>query len=185
MRIHHSQCQNSEHLLSRRRPLFGSAASSAYLALARRGDAETKAAAGTPRNTAKSCIFINLAGAPSQLDTFDPKDGPWNPSDVDLREIAPRMVLSRTFFPELSRRASDLLVLRSVESWELAHERGNVYLQTGHPSNPAFLAESPHLSTFARKALGVYAGLLPLVILAKACYSAPRPFPWPSARTVC
>ena len=147
MRIRHSQCQNAEHLLSRRRLLFNCAAAPAYLALARRGDAETRAAGGVPRGTAKSCIFVNLAGAPSQLDTFDPKDGPWNPVDADLREVAPRMVLSRTFFPELSRRAADLLVLRSVESWELAHERGNFYLQTAHPSNPAFLAESPHIGS--------------------------------------
>jgi hypothetical protein len=147
MRIRHSQCQNPEHLVSRRRLLFGTGSASAYLALARRGDAETRAAAVTPRNTAKCCVFVNLVGAPSQLDTFDPKDGAWNPPDADLREVAPRMVLSRTLFPELSRRAADLLVLRSVQSWELAHERGNFYLQTAHPSNPAFLAESPHIGS--------------------------------------
>ena len=147
MRIRHSQCQNAEHLLSRRQLLFGSGVAPAFLSLARRGDAQTNSSPAIPRNTAKSCIFINLNGAPSQLDTFDPKDGPWNPADADLREAAPRMLLSRTLFPELSRRAADLLVLRSVESWELAHERGNFYLQTAHPSNPAFLAESPHIGS--------------------------------------
>lgn len=147
MRIRHSQCQSAEHLVSRRKLLFGVGPASAYLAAARRGDAQIHAAAASPRNTAKSCIFVNLVGAPSQLDTFDPKAGPWNPDDIDLREVAPRMVLSRTLFPELSRRAADLLVLRSVESWELAHERGNFYIQTAHPSNPAFIAESPHIGS--------------------------------------
>ena len=32
-------------------------------------------------NTAKYVIFIQLAGAPSQIDTFDLKVGPWTPSD--------------------------------------------------------------------------------------------------------
>ena len=150
MRIRHSQCQNAEHLLSRRKLLFGSGVAPAFLSLARRGDAQTNAGPAIPRNTAKSCIFINLNGAPSQLDTFDPKDGPWNPGDADLREAAPRLLLSRTLFPDLSRRAADLLVLRSVESWELAHERGNFYVQTAHPSNPAFLAESPTSAASSR-----------------------------------
>src|SRR5262252_4554057 len=32
-------------------------------------------------NTAKYVIFIQLAGAPSQIDTFDLKVGPWTPQD--------------------------------------------------------------------------------------------------------
>src|SRR5205809_6817252 len=32
-------------------------------------------------NTAKKAIFILLAGAPSQIDTFDLKVGPWTPPD--------------------------------------------------------------------------------------------------------
>jgi hypothetical protein len=144
---HHRCPQSPDHRLSRRQLLFGSGAAPAFLAAARSGDAQVRSAAGVPRNTAKACIFINLAGAPSQLDTFDPKDGAWNPSDADIREVAPRMLLSRSFFPQLSARAADLLVLRSVESWELAHERGNFYVQTAHPSNPAFLAESPHIGS--------------------------------------
>src|SRR6266849_305465 len=33
------------------------------------------------RNTAKNCIFILLAGAPSHNDTWDFKEGAWTPSD--------------------------------------------------------------------------------------------------------
>src|SRR6266850_7732802 len=32
-------------------------------------------------NTAKNVIFILLAGAPSHVDTFDLKVGPWTPED--------------------------------------------------------------------------------------------------------
>src|SRR5436305_12780760 len=33
------------------------------------------------RNTAKNCIFIFLAGAPSHNDTWDLKEGSWTPAD--------------------------------------------------------------------------------------------------------
>jgi hypothetical protein len=38
-----------------------------------------------------------------------------------------------------------MTILRSVRSWEAAHERGVFYMQTAHPSNPAFVAETPHM----------------------------------------
>src|SRR5215510_12154376 len=84
-----------------------------------------------PQGTTKTVIFINLNGGASQLDTFDPKDGPWNPADADIRQAGP-LVLSRKFFPKLSTMTNDLLVLRSCASWEAAHERGQFYLQTAH-----------------------------------------------------
>jgi hypothetical protein len=43
--------------------------------------AETTTASPTLRNTAKSCIFIFLAGAPSQTDMWDLKEGVWTPTD--------------------------------------------------------------------------------------------------------
>src|SRR5438874_1517281 len=38
-------------------------------------------AAVAPRATAKNCIFVFLTGAPSQIDTWDLKEGPWTPAD--------------------------------------------------------------------------------------------------------
>ncbi|MBI1792344.1 MAG: DUF1501 domain-containing protein [Acidobacteria bacterium] len=131
--------------LSRRRLLTGVAGSAAFAALARRGDAQVSAAPVRVRNTASAVIFVNLAGGPSHLDTFDPKDAPWNPADADLRQYPGGIVLSRTLFPELSKITNDLCILKSVRSWEAIHDRGQFYIQTAHPANPAFLAESPHL----------------------------------------
>jgi hypothetical protein len=131
--------------ISRRELLAGAAGASAFRLLSRRADAQTRTLDVTPRNTARSCIFILLDGAPSHLDTFDPKDGPWNPPDADLQEHPGGIVLSQTLFPGLSRFTSDLLVLHSVESWELAHDRGLFYMQTSHASNPAFVSETPHI----------------------------------------
>jgi hypothetical protein len=117
----------------------------ALAALAHRGDALVAQTAVTPQSSARACIFVNLFGAPSHLDTWDPKDASWNAPDANIRQYPGGIVLSQTLFPELSRFTGDLCVLRSVTSWEAAHERGQFYLQTAHPQNPAFVAETPHI----------------------------------------
>jgi len=128
--------------LTRRQLLTGAGA---FLSLARRGETQTETTPVRIRSTARACIFVNLNGGASHLDTWDPKDAPWNPPDIDLRQGAGGMVLSNLLFPALSGITRDLLALHSVTSWENAHDRGQFYLQTGHPSNPAFVAETPHL----------------------------------------
>ena len=43
--------------------------------------ADTTSVKPALRNSARNCILIFLAGAPSQIDTFDLKEGPWMPLD--------------------------------------------------------------------------------------------------------
>src|SRR4051812_24380211 len=104
--------------LTRRHFLFGSAAG----LLSVHADAQVTTSAARPRGTAKQCIFINMNGGPSHLDTWDPKDGPWNPPDAKITQYSGGLALSKTFFPKLSGMTNDLLVLRSCASWEAAHE---------------------------------------------------------------
>lgn len=128
--------------LTRRQMLAGMSAWAALKLSLERGEAQVTTSGVVPKSTAKACIFINLDGAPSHLDTFDVKDAPWNPADLDLQQYGP-LVLSRTLFPTLSKLTADMLVLRSVTSWEAAHIRGQFYLITGHQPNPAFASETP------------------------------------------
>lgn len=142
------------HQASRRHFLLGAAGAAGFHLLGAHADAEeVQARQVTTRKTARACIFINLAGAPSHLDTFAPQDGPWNPPDIDLRSYPGGILLSRTLYPNLSKITSDLCVLRSVQSWEAAHERGQFYLQTSHPSNPAFAQETPHIGAVVSREL--------------------------------
>ena len=134
-----------EHRISAPQVCSGAAGTGAFLAMAPKGEAQTSLNV-KPRGTAKTCIFITLNGAPSHVDTFDPKDGPWNASDVKLQQHGGGVVLSQTLFPSFSQLTSDLLMVRSVTSWELAHDRGQFYTQTAHPSNPAFIAEVVRMS---------------------------------------
>src|SRR5213593_3543172 len=89
--------------ISRRELLAGAASWAAFQSLSRSGMAQTRTLDVKPRNTARACIFFQLEGAPSQLDTFDPKDGPWNPPDADLQQYPGGIILSRTLFPGLSK----------------------------------------------------------------------------------
>ncbi len=140
---------------TRRHFLFGSLAAASTGLLHAHTDAEVAAlSTATLRNTAKSCIFISLAGAASHLDLFDPKDGPWNPADADLQGYPGGLILSRKYFPNLSKITNDLLVLRSLTSWEAAHDRGQYYIQTSHSFNPAFAGEIPHVGAVISKERG-------------------------------
>src|SRR5262245_31944011 len=132
--------------ISRREMLKRATSLAAFMALARRGDAQVDWRDVPLRNTARACIFIYLNGAPSHIDTFDVKDGPWNPPDADIQQYG-NIAISRRLFPKLSGLTNDLCILRSVRSWEAAHERGVFYMQTAHPSNPAFVAETPHIGS--------------------------------------
>jgi hypothetical protein len=146
--------------LTRRQLLAGATGLGALAALRQRGYAEVTSTGASTRSSARAVILVNLVGAPSQLDTFDVKDAPWNPSDANVQQGAGGMLLSNKMFPGLLRMSSDLLLLRSVQSWEAVHERGQFYLQTAHPANPAFVAESPNVGSVVALEKGG-TGLLP------------------------
>lgn len=146
--------------ITRREWLAGATGLGALAALQQRGYADVTSGGAATRGTARVVILVNLVGAPSQLDTFDPKDGPWNPADAKLQPAGGGLLLSQTLFPGLLRMSSDVLVLRSVQSWEAAHERGQFYVQTAHPANPAFVAETPNMGSVVALERGG-TGLLP------------------------
>lgn len=129
---------------TRRHFLFG-AASAGLLSVHADAEITTSRPAVSLRKTARACIFVNLNGGASHLDTFDPKDGPWNPAGVALDQHPGGLVLSKLLFPKLSTLTGELLVLRSCASWEAAHERGQFYMQTAHTQNPALAGETPHI----------------------------------------
>src|SRR5262245_29602907 len=105
-------CTNCGHgRFTRRHFLFGALGATSAALLGTPGDAAVFSTNPLLRKTARCCIFINMNGAPSQLDTFDPKDGPWNPRDVDLVQHPGDILLSRRFFPMLSSLTSELCIL--------------------------------------------------------------------------
>jgi uncharacterized protein (DUF1501 family) len=81
-----------------------------------------------------NCIMLFLVGAPSQIDTFDPKPkapaevrGPFKP----IATKAPGLELSE-IFPKVARHADKFSVVRSVYHTATAvHDTGHQMMQTG------------------------------------------------------
>ena len=103
--------------------------------------------------TAKSCIFINLVGGPSHLDTFDPKPdapaevgGPFRPIQTNV----PGLHLSE-LFPKMAAMADKFSLIRSLHhDAPPIHEAGFQLLNTGHlfrdgPERPSVGAVVTHL----------------------------------------
>jgi uncharacterized protein (DUF1501 family) len=104
-------------------------------------------------NAAKCCVFINLVGGPSQLDTFDPKPdapaevrGPFQP----IRTAVPGVLLSESF-PRLARMTNRFSLIRSMtHAAPPIHECGFQLLNTGRlfrdgPEWPNVGAVAAHL----------------------------------------
>jgi hypothetical protein len=85
--------------------------------------------------TAERCIFINLVGGPSQIDTFDPKPGA--PAEVrgpfaPIKTRVPGMLVSE-LFPELAAMSDKFSLIRSMHhAAPPIHECGFQLLNTGH-----------------------------------------------------
>src|SRR5882672_9440783 len=151
--------------ISRRDMLKTSGSLAAFLALAQRGDVQASSVDVRMRGSARAVVFVYLNGAPSHVDTFDVKDGSWNPRDADIRQYPGGIALSRTLFPKFSDLTGDICILRSVRSWEAAHERGVFYMQTAHPSNPAFVSETPHMGAVIATEKGGVGAMPPFLSL--------------------
>lgn len=98
------------------------------------------------RGSAEQCIFLFLNGGPSQIDTFDFKEGRWTPPDFDLRTIkGGPLKLPYGLFPKMAEKMDDVAIVRSVEAWEAGHSRAQFYLQVAHPISPARRNEMPSI----------------------------------------
>ncbi len=134
---------------SRREFLKASAAGAASVAVAGISTGTTQ----LPFGTAKRCIFINMVGGPSHIDTFDPKPeapvevrGPFKP----IQTKVPGLHLSE-LFPKLATMTDKFSLIRSMHhTAPPIHECGFQLLNTGHlfrdgPEWPSVGAVMSHL----------------------------------------
>ncbi len=101
----------------------------------------------SPRGTAEFCIFVNLSGGPSQVDTFDIKEGRWTPPDFDIRTTKPGIRMPAGLFPKLSESIDKLVLVRSMQAWENEHVRAQFYLQVAHSPSPSRMKEMPSIGS--------------------------------------
>ncbi|MEO8381180.1 MAG: DUF1501 domain-containing protein [Acidobacteriota bacterium] len=98
----------------------------------------------TLRNTAKNCIFIFLAGAPSQTDMWDLKEGSWTPSDLAPTPYG-EMRWPQGLLPKMGEHLGKLTIARSCLSWAAVHELGQAWAQIARNPGGATGAIAPHI----------------------------------------
>lgn len=97
------------------------------------------------RNSARSCLFISLRGAPSHIDTFDLKTGKWTPDWMQPTRLPQGYDWPAGLMPQLTAHAGKFSIVRSLVHEEAAHERAQYYLETGRRLNPGLRNEIPHI----------------------------------------
>jgi hypothetical protein len=104
-------------------------------------------------NTAKNCVFVFLAGAPSHVDLWDYKEdadvsrpATVNATPLNLQpEMNNGIKMSRTLLPNMSDLLSDTLIIRTVLSKALAHQLAQTWAQIGRSPTGALGNVSPNI----------------------------------------
>lgn len=100
-----------------------------------------------PRGNAKNVLFYEISGAISHVESFDFKENPGTPKDLDVRRFSSDVSLSHLLFPRTEKHLGKLSILRSMLSHEEVHFRGQYYTQTGRQLNLAFAREIPAIGS--------------------------------------
>jgi hypothetical protein len=87
------------------------------------------------KNTAKNCIFILLAGAPSHTDTFDLKVVPGATPASFNPETVNGVLWPTGLLPNLGNMTGDFALVRSMQAHALVHSLAQTWTQIGR--NPA------------------------------------------------
>ena len=96
-----------------------------------------EASAQQLRKTNRSCIVLWMGGGPSHLDIWDLKPdsekngGPFRPIDTS----APGVKITE-HMPKVAKQMHHLNIIRSLDSKEGNHDRGNYMMHTGYTPNP-------------------------------------------------
>lgn len=98
------------------------------------------------RNTAKNCIFIFLGGAPSNIDMWDLKEGPWTPADFAPTDFDGGNVrFPQGLLPKTAEHINQLSFVRSGLAWAAVHQLGQVWAQIARNPTGATGAIAPHI----------------------------------------
>ena len=87
---------------------------------------------GATRAAAKACIVVWLAGGPSHIDTFDPKEGRPNGGPVKAYKSSADGIELSEYLPTIAGQMKHASLIRSLTSREGSHERGRYLMHTGY-----------------------------------------------------
>lgn len=84
------------------------------------------------KNPARKVIYLFMAGAMSQLDTFDPKPKSEVQGETGVIQTAIPGVEFSEHFPKLAEMAKQLAIVRSLNTETGAHDPGRYLMRTGY-----------------------------------------------------
>jgi len=118
--------------------IAGAGVTGYFLAPLSSGLFEAKAQSYTPRlyGKAKTCIFIHMQGAPSHVDTFDLKVGPWTPADFNPT-MYNGVLFPQGLMPTIATHLSKIAIVRSLRAPALVHSLQQIWAQIAR--NPTSL----------------------------------------------
>src|SRR3954469_4917515 len=98
------------------------------------------------KNTAKNCIFIFLPGAPSNIDTWDLKEGAWTPADFTPTSYDNNTVrFPQGLMPMTAAQLGKMTFVRSGLSWAAVHTLGQAWAQIARNPGGATGSIAPHI----------------------------------------
>ncbi|HXA17668.1 MAG TPA: DUF1501 domain-containing protein [Thermoanaerobaculia bacterium] len=98
------------------------------------------------QNKAKNCIFIFLPGAPSNIDTWDLKEGAWTPSDFAPTSYDNNNVrFPQGLLPMTAAQLGRVSFVRSGLSWAAVHTLGQAWAQIARNPGGATGSIAPHM----------------------------------------
>jgi len=130
----------------------------------------TKAPNVALRGTAQNAIFIFLSGAPSNIDTWDLKEGAWTPADFAPASYNGNALrFPQGLLPNTAQHLDKLSFVRSGLAWAAVHPLGQAWAQIARNPGGATGAIAPHIgsvvsleSQVARKTGDVLPGFIAL-----------------------
>ena len=93
------------------------------------------------------CFSTRSPARISHVESFDFKENPGTPKDLDIHQIKDELYLSRLLFPKFEKHLDKFAILRSMLSHEEVHFRAQYYQQTGRQLNLAFAREIPAIGS--------------------------------------
>src|SRR5205823_8318465 len=100
------------------------------------------------KNTARNCIFIFLAGAPSNIDTWDLKEGAWTPTDFAPASFNGNALrFPQGLLPKTAEHLDKLSFVRSGLAWAAVHQLGQAWAQIARNPSGATGAIAPHIGS--------------------------------------
>lgn len=123
-----------------------------YLTPSRPMETVAKGAA-SPIGKAQNCIFIHMGGAPSHVDTFDLKEGPWTPAFFNPTSYGD-IRWPQGLMPKLAERLDRIALVRSVKPWAAVHELARQWMLIGRNPTSALSKIAPHIGSVVSLELG-------------------------------